>query len=153
MIVMLVGLATTTVLMLVTASAAMAQQSDFDPVPPGYHFGEGADNPCPLDIENFPPGTVCGEGGGYLVPAASASVGTAGGYPPPGVGTPSATVTASGTALASGTAIASGTATASAAVAAGDALPATGGAGLALLVGVLLLGAGVLSYAVMRRTS
>jgi hypothetical protein len=147
MIVMLVGLATTAVLMLVTASAAMAQQSDFDPVPPGYHFGEGADNPCPLDIENFPPGTVCGEGGGYLVPAASASVGTAGGYPPPGVGTPSATVTASGTAIASGTA------TASAAVAVGDALPATGGGEAALLAGALLLGAGVLSYAVMRRTS
>ncbi len=79
--------------------------------------------------------------------SASASVGPPVGYPPPGVGTPLASFTASGTAVASGSA------TVSAAVGAGGALPATGGEGVAILAGALLLGAGVLSYAIVRRTS
>ena len=79
---------------------------------------------------------------------ASASVGPPVGYPPPGVGTPLASLPPP-----LGTAVASGSATASAAVGAGGALPATGGEGVAILAGALLLGAGVLSYAIVRRTS
>ncbi len=79
---------------------------------------------------------------------ASASVDGAVGYPPPGVGTPLASLPPP-----LGTAVASGSATASAAVGAGGALPATGGEGVAIVAGALLLGAGVLSYAIVRRTS
>ena len=57
-----------------------------------------------------------------------------------------ASPTASGT--ASPTAMASG----SPAPAVGGALPATGGSGFALLAGALLLGSGVLSYAILRRS-
>ena len=57
-----------------------------------------------------------------------------------------ASPTASGT--ASPTAMASG----SPAAAVGGALPATGGSGFALLAGALLLGSGVLSYAILRRS-
>jgi hypothetical protein len=57
-----------------------------------------------------------------------------------------ASPTASGT--ASPTAMASGSPTA----AVGGALPATGGSGFALLAGALLLGSGVLSYAILRRS-
>ena len=46
---------------------------------------------------------------------------------------------------------ASGVAPVPAASAAGGALPATGGGGLALMAAALLLGSGVLSYAVLRR--
>jgi hypothetical protein len=60
---------------------------------------------------------------------------------------PTASGTASGT--ASATAMASGSPTA----AVGGALPATGGSsGFALLAGALLLGSGVLSYAILRRS-
>ena len=58
-------------------------------------------------------------------------------------------MTASPTATPSATATASGGATA----AVGGALPATGGSsGFALLAGALLLGSGVLSYAILRRS-
>ncbi len=54
--------------------------------------------------------------------------------------TPSATATASGTILSS------------AAAAAGGSLPPTGGEGLALFAAALLVGSGVLSYAILRRS-
>jgi hypothetical protein len=57
-------------------------------------------------------------------------------------------LTADPTATPSATAMASGSPTA----AVGGALPATGGSGFALLAGALLLGSGVLSYAILRRS-
>ena len=57
-------------------------------------------------------------------------------------------MTASPTADSTATATASGGATA----AVGGALPSTGGSGLALIAGTLLLGSGVLSYAILRRS-
>jgi len=54
---------------------------------------------------------------------------------------------------ATSTAAASGSDATSAAVAAGGALPATGGGGVVILAGALLLGAGVMTYAIVRRTS
>jgi hypothetical protein len=57
-------------------------------------------------------------------------------------------MTASPTADSTATATASGGATA----AVGGALPSTGGSGLALIAGALLLGSGVLSYAILRRS-
>jgi hypothetical protein len=73
--------------------------------------------------------------------------------------TASATVTASPTAspdvtVQEGpplTALPTATASGSPAAAVGGALPATGGSGLALMAAALLLGSGVLSYAVLRR--
>jgi len=61
-----------------------------------------------------------------------------------------ATATTSPTATPSATATASG----SPAAAVGGALPSTGGSsGLALVAGALLLGSGVLSYAILRRST
>ena len=63
--------------------------------------------------------------------------------------TASVDATASGSPTASPTATASGGAT----PAVGGALPSTGGgSGFALLAGALLLGSGVLSYAILRRS-
>ena len=69
--------------------------------------------------------------------------------------TASATASAAGAMSASPTATPSATAMASGspAAAVGGALPSTGGgSGFALLAGALLLGSGVLSYAILRRS-
>ena len=50
------------------------------------------------------------------------------------------------------TALPTATASGGATAAVGGALPSTGGSGLALVAGALLLGSGVLSYAILRRS-
>ena len=117
---------------LLSASVALAQ--DF--TPPGFYFGSGADNPCPQDIEQFPAGTKCGEGGGYLVP-----------------NSPSASPTASASATASANASASAAGPAQYQYT--SALPGTGGvvspvALLAIIPAILLLGGGLLSARLIR---
>ncbi len=73
--------------------------------------------PCPLGLDEYPEGTTCGEGGSYILPS---------GLP------------------AQGTLSEQYTAPTEAPVAqATTALPATGGPSLALLVGALLVGAGL----------
>jgi LPXTG-motif cell wall-anchored protein len=120
------------VLIFAPASSALAQQPDS--VPPGYEGGTGADEPCPLDIDQFPEGTVCGEGGGYLVPVTATATSTA-----TFTGTPTATATAASSATASTSA---------------TALPSTGGASSSLVaIGALVLlgGSAVMTAVIVRR--
>jgi LPXTG-motif cell wall-anchored protein len=107
------------VLIFAPASSALAQQPD---------------EPCPLDIDQFPEGTVCGEGGGYLVPVTATATSTA-----TSTGTPTATATAASSATASTPA---------------TALPSTGGASSSLVaIGalVLLAGSAVMTAVIVRR--
>jgi hypothetical protein len=66
---------------------------------------------------------------------------------------PDVTVISGGPLTASPTAVAGGTTMSSVAAAVGGELPGTGGEGLALVAAALLLGSGVLSYAVLRRSN
>lgn len=75
--------------------------------------------------------------------------------PTPGAtASPDVTVISGGplTASTAGTAVAGGTTMSSLAAAVGGELPGTGGEGFALVAAALLLGSGVLSYAILRRS-
>jgi hypothetical protein len=72
---------------------------------------------------------------------------------PSATASPDVTVISGGPLTASPTAIAGGTTTMSSlAAAVGGELPGTGGEGFALIAAALLLGSGVLSYAILRRS-
>jgi hypothetical protein len=73
---------------------------------------------------------------------------------PSATASPDLTVISGGplTASTTATAVAGGTTMSSVAAAVGGELPGTGGEGLALVAAALLLGSGVLSYAVLRRS-
>lgn len=130
---------------------------------------QSPDEPCPADLDQFPPGTVCGEGGGYVTSDASASssasaTASASADPCPDPDFPretpdgcqasdlpdvefgSATPTATATAEADD----DGSASASA-----SALPDTGGvaspAALSLMAALLLVGGGIVSASIIRR--
>jgi hypothetical protein len=65
---------------------------------------------------------------------------------------PDVTVISGGPLIASPTAVAGGTTMSSLVAAVGGELPGTGGEGFALVAAALLLGSGVLSYAILRRS-
>lgn len=71
---------------------------------------------------------------------------------PSATASPDVTVISGGPLTASPTAIAGGTTMSSLAAAVGGELPGTGGVGFALVAAALLLGSGVLSYAILRRS-
>jgi hypothetical protein len=71
---------------------------------------------------------------------------------PSATASPDVTVISGGPLTASPTAIADGTTMSSLAAAVGGELPGTGGVGFALVAAALLLGSGVLSYAILRRS-
>jgi hypothetical protein len=73
---------------------------------------------------------------------------------PSATASPDVTVISGGplAASATATAIAGGTTMSSVAAAVGGILPPTGGEGFALIAAALLLGSGVLSYAILRRS-
>jgi hypothetical protein len=73
---------------------------------------------------------------------------------PSATASPDVTVISEGplTASPTATAIAGGTTVSSLAAAVGGELPGTGGGGFALMAAALLLGSGVLSYAILRRS-
>jgi hypothetical protein len=71
---------------------------------------------------------------------------------PSATASPDVTVISGGPLTASPTAIAGGTTMSSLAAAVGGELPGTGGEGFALVAAALLLGSGVLSYAILRRS-
>jgi len=159
-VLLLVGLAMMAVL--VFAPAALAQKQPGEPLGPN-------DRPCPFDLNEYPEGTTCGEGGAYIdpddpstfasaSPSASASPGintiaeSCDDQPDPagcrrqlrgaeGAGS-SATPTATATAspAASATASASASASASATAMADDSeLPDTGGVATPLALAALAL--------------
>ena len=72
---------------------------------------------------------------------------------PSATASPDVTVISGGSLTPSPTAFAGGTTMSSLAAAVGGKLPGTGGEGFALIAAALLLGSGVLSYAIMRRSS
>ena len=72
---------------------------------------------------------------------------------PSATASPDVTVISGGPLTASTTATAGGTTMSSVAAAVGGELPGTSGEGLALVAAALLLGSGVLSYAVLRRSN
>ena len=121
------------VLALVLAPAALADHHPAHVVIPGHHQAQHPEGvPCPLGLDEMPPGTVCGEGGSYWVPDNAAQ----GQYKP--TVTPTQTPTSTATSSPTATAVS---------------LPETGGAsGFALLAGALLVGGGVMSFALFRRT-
>jgi len=71
---------------------------------------------------------------------------------PSATASPDVTVISGGPLTASPTAIAGGTTMSSLIAAVGGELPGTGGEGFALVAAALLLGSGVLSYAILRRS-
>ena len=71
---------------------------------------------------------------------------------PSATASPDVTVISGGPLTASPTAIAGGTTMSSLAAAVGGELPGTGGVGFALVAAALLLGSGVLIYAILRRS-
>jgi hypothetical protein len=72
---------------------------------------------------------------------------------PSATASPDVTVISGGPLTPSPTAFAGGTTMSSLAAAVGGKLPGTGGEGFALIAAALLLGSGVLSYAILRRSS
>ena len=154
---------------LVFAPAALAQSAGAEQTP---------DTPCPTDIDEFPMGTQCGEGGGYVLPDGSVvqPTLTPGASDEPCDGgptreTPDGTqcinlpdvefgpkATPTSTPTASPTASPSATPTATAAqYQYTSVLPGTGGVVspvglLAIIPAILLLGGGLLSARLIRRS-
>ena len=126
------------VLALMLAPAALADHHPAHVVISGHHEVQSpSGEPCPLGLDEMPPGTVCGEGGSYWVPNAATGTTTP-------TTTPTSTVTPTSTA----------TNAAAAQYGGGKevVLPETGGtSALALLAGALLVGGGVMSFALVRR--
>ena len=120
------------------APAALAEHHPAHVTIPGHHQAPfpPSGEPCPLGLDEMPPGTVCGEGGSYWVPDSAA----AGQYEPKTV-TPTPTPTATPSATTTTTATAAGEVE----------LPDTSGPSVLPFVGLaMLVAGGVLALRVVR---